>query len=218
VEGRGVEAKSIWEGIRDWAAFAFGATAFVVSLVAAYVTTFRVVDELRVVPIREPTIGLRGMDNVTVSVKGPLSLLFINSGTRPISILGVSLVVGEVKQKGCDFESGLELKGKFDGMVIEAQKIASSNVSLELPVWSSVPAWSEVTQVDGNTISLKWGKRQPIVSCLMVTLATISRWPFRRYEYLSSTTITLMAPEPEVERRDTPITLHTESRTIFSSD
>jgi hypothetical protein len=231
--GKAVESKSTWETWRVWAAFLLGAAAFVVSLVTGYVTTFLVVDELRVVVESEPLVQL-GHDNFHISVKGPLKLLFINSGTRPISILGVSLVLGEVTQEGCTrfesdpernflsrfagrFERGSELKGKFDGMVVEAKKIASSMVTLEVPAGLS----PELASVRGDAISvqrLDHLKHGLIVSCLLVKLATISVWPFQRSAKLSIATIAVVADDAKVDPQPAPIILYTQSRTIFSSD
>lgn len=216
-----MEAKSFSEMLRAWGAFVFGAAAFLVSLLTAYVTTFRVVDELRVVVTAEPRLDL-GDDNVHIRVQGPLKLLFINSGTRPISILEVSLVLGEVENEGCrserpserSSESSTELKGKIDGIVIEEKKIVSSTVILEAPAGPP----SELASVRADTISLNWDQKQhEIASYLVVRLATISDSRLRCSEKLSSTWISLES-EAKVVPRSAPIILHSQSRLVFGTE
>jgi hypothetical protein len=56
IDPMGTPPKSVWEKVREWAAFVLSVLAFGVSLLTAYYTTLRQVDDLRVVVVSEPDV------------------------------------------------------------------------------------------------------------------------------------------------------------------
>ena len=139
--------KPLWEIAREWAAFAFSTLAIVISLVTAYLTTFRTVDELKVIVDRRPAIFFHdGLGRMMTY--GSLSVVFINSGTRPISVLRASLYFGEAKTTGgrteCD---GVYLDTDLKSLVIEEKKIIVKAISPTDPRYSV--EGDDLQKVDG---------------------------------------------------------------------
>jgi hypothetical protein len=132
-----IEPKTAWERRREWSAFIFSSIAIVLSI-ATGIVTLREIDDLRMVILNEPRLRYDEKDGRIV-MRGELRVLFMNSGTRPIGLVGAWVNVGQLRRDSvmgvrCD---GVEFSTDLRGMVVDGKEIIERAVELTPLVYSS---------------------------------------------------------------------------------
>ena len=76
--------------LKDFVSMAVAAIAFVISVITAYFSTIRLVDDVRVIVVHSPNLVFVGGP---IGISGSLGLAFVNAGNRAVAITGVSLII-----------------------------------------------------------------------------------------------------------------------------
>jgi hypothetical protein len=202
---------------REWAAFVLSTLAIVISITTAYLTTLRTLDELKVVVDRRPVLFLWS-DGKSMMTYGVLSVLFINSGNRPISVLSVSLCYGEAKEvRGRTTCNGVLIDTNFDGVVIDEKKVLLKEISLRL----------RVLFFEGDNLSkedsaftfnaAKALERGVISMCAVFRVATPSNEATEITVELERRRVSAVGPHESLLSTTQPVLIWRESGTVFSS-
>jgi hypothetical protein len=125
-----------WKVVRDWLSFALAIVALAVSATNSYVTGLRELSELRAVIGHLPFIVYDDQIKRFKVIGNRSSVLFINAGNRPISVIGASIIFGEPTvvngRNECD---GITLATDFSFTVIDEKKIVEKEVKVDIPSW-----------------------------------------------------------------------------------
>jgi hypothetical protein len=84
--------KTAWERGRDWAAFVLSIAAFATSSVVAYYTSLLRTDDISVVIESMPKL-VPAKDWSGLLISPTYSVVFINSGNRPIAVMGSRIAI-----------------------------------------------------------------------------------------------------------------------------
>jgi hypothetical protein len=124
-----------WKAVRDWLSFVLAIGALAVSTTTAYVTSLRELSELHGIVGSAPFMI---PDNKRFKVVGDVSVLFINAGNRPISVIGAEVIVGEATvAEGRNTCSGIHIDTDLEFTVIDEKKIVEKNSKMAIPKgWS----------------------------------------------------------------------------------
>jgi hypothetical protein len=109
---------------KDWVAILISITALGISGMTAYFSLVRQSEEMRVF-VGEFPLLTRVADR-RLQVEGKLDIAFMNTGTRPIIVLGVDLVIEDISErKGASRPCGLKfgsLRFEVDSFVVKEKE------------------------------------------------------------------------------------------------
>src|SRR4051812_24155521 len=89
------EGRSFGLLFKDWITLCLSVLAFVFSIMIGYYVTIRQKDDLRVVVSSLPDLDFDLETNLGTLSEDKMTLVFINSGTRPAIVLGVQYIISE---------------------------------------------------------------------------------------------------------------------------
>jgi hypothetical protein len=127
----GIRWRDIFSGV---AAF----SAFIISVVTFYVTTFKTLDEVQVVIPSPPNLILQGksLDTASFAIADEQELLFFNAGTQPAAIIGINLILVASKEGAtCEGINEYSLDAEsypydFEHLIIEPHKIVPRKIKI----------------------------------------------------------------------------------------
>lgn len=132
--------------MRDWLSFGLAAAAFAISIVVGFYSSWRRDDFLSVVIDDMPWfVGLSGSPP-RMGMARKMGLVFINSGNRPIAVLGIKMFLMEGKearpteQQGtwdCSLENERDhrvLEVEFEPFVVKQDEVIRKSLTLAVDV------------------------------------------------------------------------------------
>jgi hypothetical protein len=197
-----------------------GICALIISAGSAYVTTFRQVDDLRVLIGHPPIPAIEKTGDLLII--GSLNLTFINSGNRSVAISGVQglvtrLSVAHSTSTECRTKDTYGVPFKIDTFILKAGEIVERNVDIDAWfVWEKRP---DVFGMTARAISKSRFEAKPndvFLTCLALKIVTPDSYsseiskPAFRYELADGGSIPLFEP-------DSPIIFLQRTRMVFSN-
>lgn len=138
---------------------AFG--ALIVSLVTLYVTTLKTLDEVQVVISWSPNVTMQGTNFTTpkFQVSDDQIMTFVNAGTQPAAIIGISLFVVDAPE-GVDCQHLAEktmgaqrYPYDFEHLVLEPHTIVTKSVKLRLSDNKTAPVFEPMFNSEQKKIT-----------------------------------------------------------------
>lgn len=117
---------------KDVIALSISIVAIIISAVTAYFTLFRQVDNVSVVVDKYPFLEL--YDKTKVAISGESTLVFLNTGSRPASVIDLSVLVNqniEDDTKGACEQATDEFKTNFEPLILEPNKVVLKKLKLK---------------------------------------------------------------------------------------
>ena len=147
--------------------------SFIISLFTFYTSSLQQVDEVSVIFNASGTFTQeKAVDNygVVASIKGG-DLLFVNSGTRVVSIINVGFSVmnahladNEIAEGGCPYGVLTTVNPTFTPLIVKAGEIGTAHLKFPSPTGES-----DVGKID---VSLKLTGDKGLITCGVIGFAT----------------------------------------------
>ncbi|MGY3496382.1 hypothetical protein [Bradyrhizobium sp. USDA 4502] len=168
---------------KDWVAILVSISALAISAMTAYFSLLRQSEEMQVF-FGDPPLLTRTADK-RLQVEGKLDMAFMNTGTRPIIVLGVALLIEDTSKRTaassspCGSKFG-SLRFEVDTFVVKEKESVTKLLTVRFdPRW---PPESAQLMPDGRISVLapkdvRGDPSRSVVMCVRIVGATPSRQP-----------------------------------------
>jgi hypothetical protein len=210
---------------KDWVAILVSIAALVISAGTAYFSLVRQSEQLRVF-VGDAIPFLTRTDDGRLQLEGNLDIAFMNTGTRPIIVLSVDLVIDDIPEgkdggrKSCDRIFG-GLPFDVDSFVVKEKESVAKLLKLRFD--PRRPIGNAKSTEDGRIVvpAPKNSRGEPsrfVGTCLRIGGATPSRQPLVADIPIGDFEWPTQGPAVASRYWPTPTVIWTKLGTIFSTD